>query len=175
MLDTALHIRKMTHEDKDPVLRLGRTIFREEDEIPLLQKALRQCNLELSFVVVDAQVIAGFILVCEELTEYYFKFMRSLPSCYEIAFLGISKDYQGRGLGSTLMKEAIQSIVQRCQIYACWLLVDTINTTAIGLYERLGFQKWRKTDKGKTPVPGWIMGLRQHSYSLRSSATITAP
>jgi ribosomal protein S18 acetylase RimI-like enzyme len=162
-----LSVRQLKEIDKGEILALGRNIFREEDEIPLLKQALRQCDLQLSFVAVDTKKISGFVLVCKEVTKYYFNFIKTIPNCYEIAFLGIHPDYQGRGLGSRLLKETLLAIFQESNSGACWLLVDIINKNAIRLYERIGFSVWRKTDKGKTPVPGFIMGLHRHKYSCR--------
>jgi ribosomal protein S18 acetylase RimI-like enzyme len=160
-------IRLLENHEKSIILELGRQIFREEDEIPLLEKALRQCDLQLSFVAVDAQTIIGFVLVCEKFTEYYYKFMRAVPNLYEIAFLGVSPKCQGRGIGSQLLTKAMSNIVYITPSYSCWLLVDVVNQSALRLYERIGFQIWRKTDKGKTPVPGYILGLQRHLYSTR--------
>jgi ribosomal protein S18 acetylase RimI-like enzyme len=162
-----LVLRQLKENDKSEVLNLGRKIFREEDEIPLLKQALRQCDLQLSIVAVDASFICGFVLVCKEVTKYYFNFMKRIPNCYEIAFLGIRPDCQGLGIGSRLLKETLLAIFQKSKSCACWLLVDTINTNAIRLYKKIGFSIWRKTDEGKTPVPGLIMGIHQHPYNSR--------
>jgi ribosomal protein S18 acetylase RimI-like enzyme len=171
-----LTIRLLKDYEKTQILELGRQIFREEDEIPLLEKALRQCDLQLSFVAVDApqkfgdldaETIIGFVLVCEKFTEYYYKFMRSVPNLYEIAFLGVSPKCQGMGIGSKLLTKAMSNIIFISPAYSCWLLVDVDNTSAIRLYERIGFEIWRKTDKGKTPVPGYILGIRRHRYLTR--------
>ena len=171
-------IRLLKDYEKQQIMELGRQIFREEDEIPLLEKALRQCDLQLSFVAVDApqdtfgdldapQTIIGFVLVCEKFTEYYYKFMRSVPNLYEIAFLGVSSKCQGMGFGSKLLTKAMSTIMHVTPCYSCWLLVDVDNLSAIKLYERIGFEIWRKTDNGKTPVPGYILGIRRHTYLTR--------
>lgn len=162
-----ISVRLLESHEKPLILQLGRQIFREEDEIPLLEKALRQCNLQLSFVAADAQTILGFVLVCENFTEYYYKFMRAVPNLYEIAFLGVSPKCQGMGIGSKLLLKAMSNIMIINPAYSCWLLVDVDNKSAIRLYERIGFQIWRKTDKGKTPVPGYILGIQRHLYSTR--------
>jgi ribosomal protein S18 acetylase RimI-like enzyme len=181
-------IRLLENHEKPLILELGKQIFREEDEIPLLEKALRQCDLQLSFVAVDAphkfgavdaphkfgaidapQNIIGFVLVCENFTEYYYKFMRSVPNLYEIAFLGVSAKCQGLGIGSNLLAKAMTTIMHVTPCYSCWLLVDVDNRSAIKLYQRIGFEIWRKTYKGKTSVPGYILGLRRHTYLTRYS------
>ena len=156
---------------KDTIYDVARKIFREEDEMPLFDKALKQMEPQLSKIVYDESNghIAGFSLICKKPTKYYFKFMRSIPNCYELAFLGVAPEYQGCGIGSRLLKETLLELSQLSSAYTCWLLVDTINTGAIRLYERFGFRQWRETDEGKTPLPGYIMGITKSPYSTRSN------
>jgi ribosomal protein S18 acetylase RimI-like enzyme len=164
-------IRCLKHSDKKDILELGRQIFREEDEIPLLKKALGSCVIGLSFVAVDGNTIIGFTLVCTEVTKYYYDFMRKIPNCYELAFLGISGKYQGCGLGSRLLKETLVAIFQTSKTFTCWLLVDTINYGAVRLYEKFGFRRWVETSEEITPVPGYIMGL-SHTRLKRNNAIV---
>ena len=152
-------IRRLKQSEKKDILELGRQIFREEDEIPLLKKALSSCDIGLSFVAVDGSNIIGFTLVCKEVTKYYYDFMRKIPNCWELAFLGISEKYQGHGLGSRLLKETLVAIFQTSKTFTCWLLVDVINYGAIRLYEKFGFRRWVETSENVTPVPGYIMGI----------------
>lgn len=157
-------VRNLKQSDKERVLELGRKIFREEDEIPLLKKALFLCVSELSFVAVEDKNIVGFTLVCIKMTNVYYSFLRKIPNCYELAFLGISSKCQGRGLGTRLLKETLLAIFQTSNQFTCWLLVDTINTGAVALYERLGFRHWVRTTKDVTPTPGYIMGISYRRY-----------
>ena len=159
-------IRKLKIQDKDKILELGKQIFREEDEIPLLRKALNLCVFDLSSVAVDKDNIIGFALVCTNATKYYYDFIKRIPNCYELAFLGISADYQGYGLGTRLLKETLLAIFQASKQFTCWLLVDTFNEGAIRLYEKFGFRRWITTPKGSTSVPGYIMGLT-HKHTIR--------
>jgi len=156
---------------KSDLYNVARKIFREEDEMPLFDKAVTQCEHKLSRLLIDENTgyIAGFALVCKKPTKYYFKFMKSIPNCYELAFLGVSPEYQGCGIGSRLLKETLLELSQLASAYTCWLLVDTINEGAIRLYERVGFRRWRKTDEGKTPLPGYIMGISKSPYYTRSA------
>ncbi len=157
-------VRNLKQCDKEKVLELGRKIFREEDEIPLLQKALILCVPELSYVAVDDKSIVGFTLVCKKMTNVYYGFLSKIPNCYEIAFLGISPKCQGRGLGSRLLKETLLAIFQTSNQFTWWLLVDTDNFGAIKLYEKIGFRRWVETTKDLTPVPGYIMGLSYRRF-----------
>jgi ribosomal protein S18 acetylase RimI-like enzyme len=177
-------VRNLLLKEKDAILELGRKIFREEDEIPLLRKALSLCSLDLSFVAIDtvtirtaeatattvtATNILGFTLVCSKSpTNYYAEFMRRIPNCYELAFIGIHPNGQGKGLGTRLLKETLLAIFQSsAKPFTCWLLVDTINEGAIKLYEKIGFRRWCKTLPPITPIPGYIMGI--HSRRLIKS------
>lgn len=165
-------IRRIRNEDKSDILELGREIFREEDEIPLLRKAIIQCTLELSFIAVEGQSIIGFTLVCKDKpTNYYYDFIRKIPECYELAFLGISRKAQGHGIGTRLLKETLLTIFQTSKSFTCWLLVDTINESAIKLYEKFGFRRWVKTTPDITPCPGYIMGISTHRYKSHNILT----
>jgi ribosomal protein S18 acetylase RimI-like enzyme len=168
-----LVIRRLKHDEKTAILDLGRQVFREEDEIPLLRKAIAQCVLDLSFVALEADEIIGFALVCKEATKYYYDFIRKIPNCYEFAFLGISPNAQGCGLGTKLMKEVLFAIFNRKKSFTCWLLVDTINIGAIRLYEKMGFRKWYSTTPDITPCPGYIMGISTRNYKRIHHTHIT--
>jgi len=158
-IDESTMIRHMNKNDKSAILALGISIFRKEDEIPLLQKALLQCVYELSFVAIDNTTIIGFTLVCITPTNVYFRF--TIPQCFELAFLGISPHYQGRGIGSRLLKETLLCIFQKSNMFTCWLLVDTVNSNAIAMYEKLGFRRWMTVHLS---IPGYIMGLSYRRY-----------
>jgi GNAT superfamily N-acetyltransferase len=157
-------VRNLKQCDKSRILELGKKIFREEDEIPLLQKALFLCVPELSLIAVEDKTILGFTLVCVRMTNVYYNFLQKIPNCYELAFLGISPKCQGRGLGTRLLKETLLAIFQTSNQFTCWLLVDTNNMGAIGLYEKLGFRRWIETTSGITEYPGYIMGLSYRRY-----------
>ena len=157
-------VRNLKQCDKEKVLDLGRKIFREEDEIPLLHKALFLCVPELSFIAVEDKNIIGFTLVCKKMTNVYYSFLGKIPNCYELAFLGISPKCQGRGLGTRLLKETLLAIFQTSNQFTCWLLVDTDNISATKLYEKIGFRRWVETTKDITPAPGYIMGISYRRY-----------
>ena len=157
-------VRNLKECDKQNILELGRKIFREEDEIPLLHKALFLCVSELSFVAVDDKNIVGFTLVCQKMNNVYYSFLSKISNCYELAFLGISSKYQGRGLGTRLLKETLVAIFQTSNQFTCWLLTDTDNIGAIALYEKIGFRRWVETTEEITPTPGYIMGISYRRF-----------
>lgn len=155
-------VRNFKQSDEQDILSLGGQIFRENDEMPLLKKALTQCVPELSFIAVDDKQILGFALVCKKMTYQYLNFMSKIPNCYELAFLGISPKSQGLGLGTRLLKETLIAIFQTSAQFTCWLVVDTINTGAIRLYEKFGFRRW--AEPKNTLVPCYVMGLSYRRY-----------
>lgn len=164
-------VRNLKQCDKERILELGRKIFREKDEIPLLQKALFLCVPELSFVAVEDKTIIGFTLVCIKMTNVYYSFLGKIQNCYELAFLGISQTCQGRGLGTRLLKETLLAIFQISNQFTCWLLVDTDNLGAIALYERIGFRRWIETTTEITPTPGYIMGISYRRFFKKENTS----
>lgn len=157
-------VRNLKQKDKKKIFELGSKIFREEDEIPLLEKALFMCVPELSFVAVENKTIIGFTLVCKKMSNVYYSFLNKIPDCYELAFLCISPSCQGRGLGTQLLKETLLAIFQILNQFTCWLLVDRCNLGAIALYERIGFRRWIETPAEMTFIPGYIMGISYRTF-----------
>lgn len=157
-------IRRIQESDTTAILAIGRSVFREEDEIPLLHKAIQQCVPHLSFVAVDNKHVVGFTLVCKTITKEYYQFLSTIPHSYELAFIGISPCSQGRGLGKRLLKDTLQAIFQASHQFTCWLVVDESNIQAARLYEKLGFRHWAETHA--TLYPGYIMGLSHRRYYI---------
>ena len=54
----------------------------------------------------------------------------------------LEPEYRGSGLGRTLSKTTIQVAFEDPQISSIKLTVTAGNKAAIGLYERLGFERW---------------------------------
>ena len=164
----AILIQTMTINDKPSILALGQSIFRAEDELPLLHKALLLCVPSLSYVATTMKQIIGFTLVCITPTNVYFTF--TIPRCFELAFLGISPLYQGRGIGSRLLTKTLQSIFEHSTQFTCWLLVDTVNVGAMKMYEKIGFRRWMAVD---TDIPAYVMGLSDRRYKVKHALHVT--
>lgn len=62
------------------------------------------------------------------------------PVALEIERIYIKKEFQGHGLGKTLMQHALQIAREKKKQYA-WLGVWELNTNAIAFYEKMGFYK----------------------------------
>lgn len=152
-----LVFKNMNENDNKDVLELGRLLFREDDDIPLLEKALSLYIQELSYVIIDNNKIIGFIIVCKKMTKIYDKFITKVPNCYELSFFGIHPSYQGKGLGSQCFNITLSSIYKACNQFNCWLIVDIDNFTAIKLYSKFGFRHWKTIKHDK--YPSYIMGL----------------
>ncbi len=159
-----LSIKNMNDNFNNEVLEVGRLLFNNDDDLPLLEKAINLYIKELSYVIIDQEKsrIAGFILVGKKYTKIYHKFMTNVPNCYEISFLGIHPFYQGKGLGSQCLRTALLSIYRTCRTFNAWLIVDVINLNAIHLYKKLGFILWKFIDHPK--YPSYIMGLSFRRY-----------
>jgi ribosomal protein S18 acetylase RimI-like enzyme len=159
-----VHIRTLKQADKSAILTLGRRIFREEDEIPLLQKALVVCIPALSSVAVDdTKHIIGFCLVGQKPTYLYSPYLSKIKDSYELSFFGISPQHQGQGIGTRLLKESLQHCFQRSHQFTLWLIVDVNNVSAIKMYQKWGFRYWFNSPETDL-VPGWIMGLSHRRY-----------
>jgi ribosomal protein S18 acetylase RimI-like enzyme len=156
-------IRNIALNDNDVLLELGKSIFRETDEVPLLKIAIQQYIPSLSYCIHIENNIIGFILVCKKMTKIYYNFMNNIPKCYEISFCAVSSQYQGKGYGSKLLNMSLLSIFIESPLNICWLIVDTVNTSAIRLYNRHGFKYWIKTVK-QTLFPCYIMGINYKRY-----------
>ena len=156
--------RTLRVKDKSAIYDLGITIFREEDELPLLQRALKTCDLTLSYVAVDGKKIVGFTLVGSTPTNVYFNFLSERSHQYELAFLGISPSHQGRGLGTQLLRASMNAVHRISTTFACWLLVDVTNVGAIKMYQKMGFRRWKSTPASLTHQAGFIMGLSHRRY-----------
>lgn len=108
---------------------IGSAIF-EANDYALLEKSLQESSRELSRILVDETDpthLLGFALVKQRDPSI---------QTYELSFLGISPDYQGRGGGSQLLR-ALESMLPAGA--SCWLLVNQDNTSAQNLYSKFGF------------------------------------
>jgi len=131
-------IRNMNINDNKEVLELGKSLFRENDEVPLLRKALKNYISKFSYVIVNQndknnENIIGFCIVCKKFTKIYDKILNKIPNCLELSFFGINPSFQGKGLGSQCLEITLLSL------YNYWLVVDKTNESAIKLYQKYGF------------------------------------
>lgn len=67
--------------------------------------------------------------------------------CWYLPFIGVDASCQGRGLGSALMKHALQ----RCDEDGIQAYLESSNPANMSLYERHGFQVMGRIDAGSAP------------------------
>ena len=116
----------MTHLQ---IYNLATQLFCEE-EWPMIQKSLQTALPQHTRCIMnDDGSVGAFILVSEKYSK-----------CAYIAYCGVNPQSQGKGLGTKLLKETLDSIFQ-VDYERCSLLVDRWNVGARRLYERFGF-KW---------------------------------
>lgn len=157
-------IRHLHSSDFSSLLVLGAQLFRPEDELPDLQKALDVCFLELSYVAVENGCILGFTVICPPMTTVTDSTILPFRSgSVELAFFGVSPACQGRGIGSRLLKETLHTLFQRSYSFL-WLLVNVSNENAVHMYESRGFRRCRQIWPDRAPEACWVMGLAMKPY-----------
>ena len=126
--------------------------FREED----WQRVIGGVHFVLD---VEGEIVAHAAVVEREIRVG----ARPLRTGY-VEAVATAPPHQGKGFGSTVMREVAQYIGQHFQLGA-------LGTGSHGFYERLGWQTWRgpsyvRTDTGAQPTPqedGYILVLRTPS------------
>jgi len=120
-------IRKMTIDDLPEIMILERSLFgspwsEENYRFEILE------NPYAHYVVEDEQGLRGYLgLWLNEDT-------------LQITTLGVASSHQGKGLGSSLVKYALEYAISN-KVLIMTLEVRVSNAKAIHLYERNGFEK----------------------------------
>jgi ribosomal protein S18 acetylase RimI-like enzyme len=92
-----------------------------------------QINEDASFVILEYEEIAGFILVVSRSDEEE-----------HLESIGIRPKFRGKGLGKTLLGKAIEAL-RKQEAQNLTLGVDPVNTPAVKLYEQFGFETASRT------------------------------
>lgn len=130
-----LVIREASSDDVNGIIEVLKTICLQDEA--WARKALEKLLETENYVILVAELdrkIVGFI-------DYYI-----LPSVWEkwneatINYLFIHKDYQGRGIGSKLLKEVIKQ-TDKMGIMELHVGTEKENKRAIRLYKKHGFLK----------------------------------
>jgi len=119
-----LSIIKANNTHKESIKQCFMTLF-DEGELKHFNKIT---NLSLSYVAIDrCEEVKGFILVVPS----------SKHAEYEIAFLGISSRYRGKGYAKVLLK----LVLRRLEGHTIWLNTLDTNLEACALYECMGLKR----------------------------------
>ena len=130
-----LVIREASSDDVNGIIEVLKTIYLQDEA--WARKALEKLLATENYMILVAELdrkIVGFI-------DYYV-----LPSVWEkwneatINYLFIHKDYQGRGIGSKLLKEVIKQ-TDKMGIMELHVGTEKENKRAIRLYKKHGFLK----------------------------------
>ena len=140
-----LSIERATTNHKESLKQCFMTIF-DKSEMKYFNRIR---DLSLSYVALDRnKSVKAFILVNKS-NKY---------ADYEIAYLGVSHRYRGKGYSKVLMKIVLSNLENN----SIWLNTFSDNMQACRLYENLGFYPIHKTykneiiyfhDKGETSSP----------------------
>lgn len=126
---------KMLSPIRQQIYDLAVSLFVKEDQ-PAIMNSLRTCLPRLSRCVLsegngEANTPLAFTVVTPGPS--------AVGSTIRIAFCGVSPLLQGKGIGTSILKETINGIFE-AGYSACDLIVDDWNYGARRLYERLGFE-----------------------------------
>ena len=128
-------IREALSDDVNGIIEVLKTSYLQDEA--WARKALEKLLATENYVILVAELdrkIVGFI-------DYYI-----LPSVWEkwneatINYLFIHKDYQGRGIGSKLLREVIKQ-TDKMGIMELHVGTEKENKRAIHLYKKHGFLK----------------------------------
>jgi len=166
-------IREATKDDALLVANLSHQTFRDtfgadntkEDMDKFLKEQFTIGRLMLE---VGSKDNYFFLAMTDDQPVGYVKIRDSLPplslginNAMEIARLYAVTSRIGKGVGSALMKKAIEFAVEKKKM-ALWLGVWEKNFRAIEFYKRWGFEKFGETDflLGNDVQRDWLMGKR---------------
>lgn len=130
-----LVIREASGKDIDGMVNVLRTIYLQDEN--WARKAIKKLLATEDYVILVAELngtLVGFV-------DYYV-----LPSIWEkwneatINYLFVHKDYQGRGVGSKLLKEVTKR-TDEMGIMELHVGTEMDNKRAIHLYKKHGFTK----------------------------------
>jgi len=120
-------IRKMTLEDLPEILILEKALFSSPWSVENYRFEILE-NPYAHYVVEEEQGIRGYLGLW--LNE----------DALQITTLGVASDHQGKGLGQSLVKYALEYALEK-KVAVMTLEVRISNTKAIHLYEKNGFKK----------------------------------
>ena len=119
-------------------------------------------QLTRSYVALENGEVLGFYSLCStqiSIGDFPTSLLKHYPSylipAVKIARLGVGKTYQGRGIGTALLSDAIKKASLAASYVGTAFVVVDAKEKAVGFYKKLGF----------TPLPSQPCTL---VYSLKS-------
>jgi GNAT superfamily N-acetyltransferase len=152
----------------------GRAAVREMRSLSRVRPAL---NVLLGVNELVQGISLGYVWIADgtlvgNVSIYPADIPARLGKTWIIANVAVHPDYRGRGIARQLMEKAIETIGTRRE--RAILQVDSSNTIARGLYERLGFVRegnwshWRRSSTLRIPPPSnagvYITRRRDHEW-----------
>jgi [ribosomal protein S18]-alanine N-acetyltransferase len=144
-------LKKWKHTEKENIVPVDETMLPEilriqaegldsknEENFIKYSKKLRK----IFYVIKNQDKIAGYCI-------YYLKpelSSRGLKKKSVVYSIAIDKKFRGMGYGRMLLEESIKEM-RLNGIYSILLYVNVKNTPAIKLYEKMGFQRFKKTER----------------------------
>jgi GNAT superfamily N-acetyltransferase len=123
----------------DNYLKNTATKQQDQDITRVKVGCLDQANVVISFHAMNAHSLN----ISQLGEEYQKRFPRydSIPSAY-LSMIAVHSDYQGCGIGSRMMADAMRQVLSAAELIGVhFLVLDALNENAASLYLRLGFEK----------------------------------
>ncbi|MEM0014089.1 MAG: ribosomal protein S18-alanine N-acetyltransferase [Zestosphaera sp.] len=136
---TGAHIRKARPEDLPAVININMISLKEHYPEDFWRQHLETWGE--AFLVADAgSTVVGYIM-CRVERGLGFINKSLFKKVGHIISIAVHPDYRGRGIGYSLMVEALRKLKDFYRASEVYLEVRVSNEPAIRLYEKLGFKK----------------------------------
>jgi len=128
-------IRKFKPEDLDQVMYINRTCLPENYSTYFFVDLYK--NFPETFIVAeeDGQIV-GYIMC--RIESGFSRF--SLIKRGHVISIAVLPSHRRKGIGETLLKEALQAMINHYGVKECYLEVRVSNMPAINLYKKVGFK-----------------------------------
>lgn len=134
-MERTFTIRKFKPEDLDQVMYINRTCLPENYSTYFFVDLYK--NFPETFIVAeeDGQIV-GYIMC--RIESGFSRF--SLIKRGHVISIAVLPSHRRKGIGETLLKEALQAMINHYGVKECYLEVRVSNMPAINLYKKVGFK-----------------------------------
>jgi len=136
---TSVHIRKAKPEDLLEVININMISLKEHYPEDFWRHHLEMWGEAFLVADLDSKVVGYVMCRVERGLGYINKSL--LKKLGHIISIAVHPDYRGRGIGYSLMVEALRKLKEFYKVSEVYLEVRVSNESAIKLYEKLGFKK----------------------------------